>query len=219
MDIGTADRLMAAEDALRRSIPAKRNMKNKQCAVFFDRDGTVTKYNGLIYDPDQLQLESGAANAIRRLNNSEFLSVLATNQSVVARGLCSETELAYIHNRLETLLGYESAYFDILKYCPHHPDKGYPEENSDYKVQCRCRKPGTALFEQCAEQYNIDLGNSWIIGDTTTDIQAGLNAGMRTILLRTGLAGSDGKYNATPDYICDSLEDSVGLILGNGMEN
>jgi histidinol-phosphate phosphatase family protein len=213
MDAGTKDRLLAAEDTLRNNIPAKRNMKNAQRAVFLDRDGTVTRYNGFVCSPEQLHLEAGAGAAIRRLNSSEFLCVIVTNQSVVARGLCDESGLLRIHNRLETLLGHEGAYIDALKYCPHHPDKGYPEENAAYKIKCRCRKPDIALLEQSAEQFNINLKSSWVVGDMTVDIQTGVNAGARTILLRTGFGGKDGKYNVKPDYVCNDLAEAVEIIL------
>jgi len=118
-----------------------------------------------------------------------------------------------IHNKLETLLGREGAYLNDIYFCPHHPDKGYPEENPDFKIDCNCRKPKTGMISKAVEEYNVDIGSSWFIGDRTADIQTGNNAGMKTILVRTGHAGKDGKFEVNPDYIFDNVEDAVDFIL------
>ena len=138
---------------------------------------------------------------------------MVTNQPVVARGMCSEEDVRTIHKKMETLLGREGAYLDDIAFCPHHPDKGYPEENPDYKIVCLCRKPNTGLIDRMAEKYNIDLSESYIIGDTTMDIQTGINAGLHTVLLQTGEAGSDGKYDVEPEFEADSLLDAIKLII------
>ena len=122
-------------------------------------------------------------------------------------------DLKNIHDKMETLLGKENAYFNHIYVCPHHPDSGYPEENKAYKIDCLCRKPKTGMVEEAAAQYNIDLGNSWIIGDTTTDIQMGVNRGIRTILVRTGAGGKDGKWRSLPDFTFDDLGEAVDFIL------
>ncbi len=99
-----------------------------------------------------------------------------TNLPVVARGMCSMEEVLRIHWILQVLLGREGAYLDDIVFCPHHPDKGYPEENPKYKVVCKCRKPSTLMIDQMVDKYNIDVSQSYMIGDSTIDIQTGINA-------------------------------------------
>ncbi|MCL2153221.1 MAG: sugar phosphate nucleotidyltransferase, partial [Oscillospiraceae bacterium] len=140
-DMGTPERLEAVENDIDSGMAVERNLRNKQRAVFLDRDGTINKYCGLIVSPDQLELISGAAEAIRLLNKSLFLAICVTNQPVIARAMATFPELDAIHARLDTLLGQEGAYLDDLFFCPHHPDKGYPEEIPEYKIICECRKP------------------------------------------------------------------------------
>lgn len=212
-DVGTPERLRQAERELEAGIVRARNLNRKQKCVFLDRDGTINCYVGLLTDKDSMKLEKNAAEAIRRLNQSEYLCVVITNQPVVARNLCSQADLQEIHNRMENLLGQEGAYIDDLLYCPHHPDKGYPEENILYKKRCNCRKPQIGLLKQCEICYNIDLSKSWFIGDTTTDVQTGRNAGCKTILLGTGQGGQDGKYMTEADYRCGDLLEAAKLIL------
>lgn len=212
-DVGTPDRIAAAAEDLRTGMVAAHNLKKKQKCIFLDRDGTVNKYCGLISDPEELELEETAAQAIRLLNRSSFLTIVITNQPVVARGMCSIEDVETIHKKLKTLLGRQEAYLDDILFCPHHPDKGYPEENPVYKIHCHCRKPDIGLLKVCAEQYNIDLCASWMIGDTTVDIQTGENAGMHTALILTGEAGRDCKYAVTPDLVCENLLEAVKLIL------
>lgn len=118
-----------------------------------------------------------------------------------------------IHRKLQTLLGREGVYLDDIFFCPHHPDKGYPEENPAYKIPCRCRKPNIGMLEESARLYNIDLTRSWMVGDTTIDIQTGKNAGAHTALILTGEAGRDGKYDAVPEIVCADLEQAVDMIL------
>lgn len=212
-DVGTVDRIRRAEQELVSGFVACRNLRNPQRAIFLDRDGTINRKNGLVYRPDQFELEPCAVEAIRAINQSGYLAVVVTNQPVVARGLCGITEVDEIHKKLETLLGQEGVYLDDIRFCPHHPDKGYPEENPIYKIPCRCRKPDIGMLEDCAAAYNIDLSRSWVIGDTTVDVQTGKNAGTKTALVMTGDAGKDRKYDAVPDLVCRDLLEAVKQIL------
>ena len=127
--------------------------------------------------------------------------------------MCSIEDIENINKRLKTLLGENGVYVEDIYFCPHHPDKGYPEENKDYKIKCKCRKPDIELIEKAKLKYNIDLENSWFIGDTTIDIQTGINANMKTILLNTGEAGRDGKYDVVSDYSCDNILEAVNMII------
>jgi D,D-heptose 1,7-bisphosphate phosphatase len=215
-DVGTPERLNLAECDLANGIVSGRNLDNPQRCIFLDRDGTLNKHVGLLFEVDKFELEDGAAEAIRQINCSGYLAIVITNQPVVARNLCSIEDLHNIHKKMETLLGNEKAFLDAILFCPHHPDKGYPEENPIYKIKCNCRKPMTGLIEQCQDRFHIDLAQSWCIGDSTVDIQLGINAGLRTVLVKTGIAGADGKFKVKADLECANLSEAVHKILGVG---
>ena len=199
-DIGTPKRLNSAYQDIKNGLLKNKNLKNKQKAIFLDRDGTINVLNGFLSNIDDFEFLPGIAEAIKKINNSEYLVIVATNQPVVARGECTLEKLEQIHMKMELELGKQGAYLDDLFYCPHHPDKGYKGENIEFKIDCNCRKPKTGMLKQAANKYNIDLKQSWFIGDTTMDIKTGINAGTKTILVNTGEAGLDKKYNVVPDY-------------------
>lgn len=182
-DMGTPDRYYETEADIESGIVARRNLRNKQRAVFLDRDGTINKYVGLVREPCQLELIEGAAEAIRRINKSGYLAIVVTNQPVIARGDCTWETLEEIHNRLETLLGKEGAYIDAIYVCPHHPDKGFEGERPEYKRECDCRKPKAGLLMRAARDFNIDLRQSYMIGDSERDYGAGVAAGVRESIL------------------------------------
>lgn len=212
-DAGTPERFENVSIEQKNGIWEKKNLINKQRCIFLDRDGTVNKHKGLIFSDEDLELEEGVVQAIKQINASGYLAILITNQPVVARGLCDIKDVEYIHKKLQTLLGNEGAYIDDISFCPHHPDKGYPEENPKYKIVCECRKPATGMIDKMAQKYNIDLSKSWMIGDTTMDIQTGINAGVKTALVLTGEAGNDGKYKVESDIIGSDLLNVVNQIL------
>lgn len=182
-DIGTPERLQNVVNDAQNGVAEQRNMKNKQKCIFLDRDGTINKNVGFLRRTEQLELEQGAAEAIKRINSSGYLAIVITNQPVVARGETTKDELERIHKRLHTLLGTEGAYLDGLYFCPHHPDKGFSGEVPELKIQCDCRKPKTGLLRRAERDFNIDLGQSWFVGDTDIDIQTGISAGCRTALI------------------------------------
>lgn len=216
-DAGIPERFSQVCIELAAEIPTKKCLKNKQKCVFIDRDGTINKYNGLIYKPSQLKLETNAAKAIKLLNSSEFLAICITNQPVAARGLCDISDIEIIHKKMCVLLGNEGAFLDDIAFCPHHPDKGYPEENPALKIECTCRKPKIGMLVEMSEKYNIDLLNSYFVGDSTVDIMTGKNAGMKTILVKTGMGGSDGKFNVSADFTAEDLLSAAEIILNNGV--
>lgn len=215
-DAGTPERFAQVSEEQANGIWEKRCLKNRQRCIFLDRDGTVNQYKGLVSKEEQLVLEEGAAEAIRQINCSGYLAILVTNQPVVARGLCSIEDVGRMHKKLETLLGEQGAYLDGVFFCPHHPDKGYPEENPLYKIPCTCRKPQTGMLEKAAKQFNIDLTQSYMVGDSTIDIQTGKNAGTKTVLVKTGQAGTDEKYAVNADIEADNLLEAVTKILEGG---
>jgi D,D-heptose 1,7-bisphosphate phosphatase len=178
-------------------------------AIFLDRDGTLNALNGYISSVDQIELLEGVPEAIRKLNNTGFLSICITNQPVIARGEASISDVNLINYKMQDMLGHEGAYLDGIYFCPHHPDSGYSGEIPALKINCSCRKPNTGLIEEAIKVFDIDRANSWFIGDSSSDVLAGKNAGLKTILLLTGSAGRDGKYACHPDYTFYDLNEAV----------
>jgi len=212
-DVGTPERIRKVSGHLQSGLVAGRNLRHAQRAIFLDRDGTINEEVNLLNSCEQMRLIPGAAEAVRAINQSGFLAVCVTNQPVIARNLCSLEELRAIHGRMSALLGVSGAYLDRLYYCPHHPDKGYPEERAAFKIVCNCRKPSPGMLLQAQIDMNIDLSRSYMIGDTTADIELGKRSGLRTVLVETGYAGRDGKYEATPDLRFPDLLEAVTYIL------
>jgi mannose-1-phosphate guanylyltransferase/phosphomannomutase len=212
-DMGTKERLARVTEDIRNHFPEKKAAYHRRKCIFLDRDGTINKYKGLLYHIEDLELEYQVAEAIQMINQSEYLCIVITNQPVVARNLCSIEELANIHQKLQTLLGLGGAYLDDLYYCPHHPDGGYEGENKRYKIKCDCRKPGIGMIQAAQQKYNIDLHESYMIGDTTVDLQTGKNAGLQTILLKTGELENEKKYDVSPDFVADNLYQAVANII------
>lgn len=185
-DMGTPERYLSVCDDYKKGVVQAKNLKNKQKAIFLDRDGTINKYVGFLRNINDFELIDGVAEAIRKINESGYLAVVVTNQPVIARGEVSFEELEEIHNKMETLLGKEGAYLDAIYYCPHHPHKGYEGERPELKIDCDCRKPKPGMLLKAAADFNIDLSRSWMVGDGENDIQAGINAGCKTALLSNG---------------------------------
>ena len=205
-DMGTPERYRSVcEDFVTGRIKAK-NLKNKQKAIFLDRDGTINKYVGFLRKIDDFELLPNVGKAIRKINSLGYLAIVVTNQPVIARGEVTIEELQRIHYKMETLLGKEGAYVNAIYYCPHHPDKGYVGEIPELKIQCSCRKPKPGMILEAANAFNIDLQESWMIGDSQSDIQAGQAAGCCTALI-----GNDNNIGAT--IKCSSLYDFVERYL------
>lgn len=198
-DMGTPERYYAVCEDVKTGKVKARNLQNKQKAIFLDRDGTINKYVGFLRNIDEFELLDGVAAAIKMINQSGYLAIVVTNQPVIARGEVSLEELEAIHNKMETLLGEEGAYVDAIYYCPHHPDKGFEGERPEYKKICDCRKPKPGMLIKAAKDYNIDLKESWMIGDGLNDIEAGKAAGCRTALLK----------GSVKDYDYESLFEAV----------
>jgi HAD superfamily hydrolase (TIGR01662 family) len=114
---------------------------------------------------------------------------------------------------LESLLAREHAFLDRIYWCPHHPQKGFPGERPELKIDCACRKPKPGMLLQAREDLNLDLAACWLIGDTTIDLETGKNAGVKSILVRTGHGGQDGKFKAAPEFTANNLLDAVRLLL------
>ena len=138
---------------------------------------------GFLRDIDDFELLPGAAEAIRKINESGYLAIVVTNQPVIARGEVTAEQLRDIHNKMETLLGREGVYLDAIYYCPHHPHKGYSGEISELKFDCDCRKPKPGMLLKAAKDFNIDLSQSYMVGDSESDVQCGIQGGCKSVLL------------------------------------
>lgn len=205
-DMGTPERFWSVcRDFAKGTVRAK-NLRNKQRAIFLDRDGTINKYVGFLRDVGDFELAEGAAEAIAKINASGYLAIVVTNQPVVARGEVTLAQLREIHDKMETLLGREGAYLDGIYFCPHHPHGGYEGEIPELKIECDCRKPKAGMLFRAAKEFNIDLSQSWMIGDGENDVLCGKNGGCKTAMI--------GK-SALADLSGGSLSDCVNKILGN----
>ena len=212
-DMGTPDRLHKVEEALRSGKVAARNLNQLQKCVFLDRDGVINIDTDLIHRPEDFELYPYAADSIKRLNKMGFLVVVVTNQSVIARGLCTLEELGNIHKKMETELGADGAFVEAIYFCPHHPHGGFEGEIKEYKVQCECRKPSPGMLLQAQKRYNIDLGQSYLIGDSPRDIEAGANAKVTTIRVKTGHGMKP--HTTIPNHYVDTLVEAVKIIEEN----
>lgn len=205
-DMGTPDRFYSVIDDIRSGKVQQRNLTNLQKCIFLDRDGTINRYVGFLRNIDEFELLDGVAEAIRKINESGYLAVVATNQPVLARGEVTEPQLQEIHDKMETLMGREGAYVDAIYYCPHHPHKGYEGEVPEWKVACNCRKPKPGLLLQAAKDLHIDLTDSYMVGDGENDIQCAQNAGCTPVLLTNAPAGSGVmQYRNLLDFVNDVI--------------
>jgi len=212
-DCGTPQRLDKVCDDFASGRVEHASLDVEQQAVFLDRDGTIIREVNHLSHHEHLELLPGVEDAIKRLNNADYRSIVITNQPVMARGECSTSDLRQIHNKMETLLGHRGAYVDRIYYCPHHPDRGFPGEVAELKIDCDCRKPKTGMIDAAVIDLNIAPSRSWLIGDTTADLLTARRAGLKSILVETGSAGLDEKYWVTPDFIVPGLAAGVSLIL------
>lgn len=204
-DMGTPERYGAVCRDFEEGKVQARNLKNKQRAIFLDRDGTINEYVGFLRDINDFRLIEGVSDAIKRINQSGYLAIVVTNQPVIARGEVTVSQLDEIHNKMETLLGADGAYLDAIYYCPHHPHKGYEGEISELKIDCDCRKPKAGMLRRAAQEFNIDLSQSWMVGDGENDLLCGQNGGCKTALI-----GEDPRA----DVCGKDLKDCIQKILG-----
>ena len=194
-DMGTPDRFEAVCKDFELGVVSAKNLSNKQKAVFLDRDGTINVYKGFLRHVDDFELIPGIAEAIKKINASGYLCIVVTNQPVVARGEVTVEALDTIHKKMETELGLNGAYIDGLYYCPHHPHKGYEGEVPELKIECECRKPKPGMLLKAAEDFNVDLSQSYMVGDSENDIKAGMAAGCKSTLVNgVGSSNSIGEY-------------------------
>lgn len=188
-------------------------MNEGRTAVFLDRDGTLNDEVDFVRSPAELRLIPGAAAAVRRLNDAGLVTVMISNQSGIARGYLTEEILGTIHEKLLAGLAEEGARLDALYYCPHHPDG--PVEA--YAVPCSCRKPLPGMLVRGAGEFGLELGSSFVVGDSAVDILAGKAVGATTILVLTGYgrrAVQDERLaDVQIDHVVEDLPSAVERIL------
>ena len=209
-DMGTPERYYMVQQDFQKGMIKSKSLRNKQKAIFLDRDGTINKLVGYVRGVDDFELIAGASEALKKINESGFLAIVITNQPVIARGETTRQELCEIHNKMETLLGNDGAYLDGIYYCPHHPDKGFEGEIPELKINCDCRKPKPGLILKAAEDFNVDLAKSWMVGDEEKDILAGINAGCKTALIDN----PDKLSDFGQDLTLDSITEITKIING-----
>lgn len=210
-DMGTPDRFSSVCNDYSEGIVKAKNLKNTQKAIFLDRDGTINKYVGFLRNIDDFELMDGVAEAIKAINSSGYLAIVVTNQPVIARGEVSFEELGLIHNKMETLLGEKGAYLDGIYFCPHHPHKGFEGEVAELKIDCQCRKPKPGMLFTASEDFNIDLSNSWMVGDGENDIKTGSAAGCKTALIGEELYGQDISVKSLLDFTDTIIKRKEGI--------
>lgn len=210
LDMGTPDRYHQAINDIETNKIGNKCLINKQKAIFLDRDGVINKNVGFLKDINDFELLPKVSEAIKLINEAGYLAIVITNQPIIARGEVTFEELEMIHNKMETLLGNDGAYLDAIYFCPHHPDKGFEGERKEYKIVCDCRKPKPGMIFKAEKDFNIDLNQSYMVGDSKIDIQCGKNAGVKTILINE----LNEDLNIKPDYICYNLYEAVKKILG-----
>jgi D-glycero-D-manno-heptose 1,7-bisphosphate phosphatase len=166
----------------RKKMRSVGDMMSKKKAVFLDRDGTINVEKNYLYKPEDLELFDGAAEAIRSLKSSGYLVIVVTNQSGVARGYFTVDDVNVLHEHLQKELAKAGAEVDAFYLCPHHPTEG----QGDYLRECDCRKGAPGMLLEAAEEFNVDLKRSYMVGDKLADIDAGQRAGCKSLLVLTG---------------------------------
>lgn len=212
-DMGTPERYEAVCKDFENGIVSAKNLSNKQKAIFLDRDGTINYEVQFLSNINDFKLLPGAAEAIRKINASGYLAIVITNQPVIARGELSFEELDRIHKRMETLLGLEGAYIDGLYFCPHHPHSGFEGEVKELKFDCECRKPKPGMIIKAAEDFNIDIKKSFMIGDTFRDVECGKVAGCKTVLVNTNCQEETVTADYGQDYNAEGILKALDYIL------
>ncbi len=172
-------------------------------AVFLDRDGVITREKSYIRSAEELEIFDYSKECINIIHEKGYLAIVVTNQSGIARGFFSEEELIKMNHLLTDRIGVDAIY-----YCPHYPDGIIPQ----YAIPCDCRKPGIGMLKKACKSFKIDMLNSWMVGDRESDIQMGINAGLKTVLLESGYGSESLGSDTKPDYILTDLREFAELL-------
>lgn len=214
-DMGTYDRLDKAEDDVKNK---KLETNTKKRAVFLDRDGTINIFKMPHSDKNSLELIDKAADAIKIFNDAGFACILVTNQPSISKGLITFDDLDEINQKLETLLGKSGAHLDDIYYCPHHQEYGRDGEIENLKIVCNCRKPNTGMVDRAIDSYNIDIDSSYMIGDSSFDINLAKNANLKMILVETGLGAEDKKLGGYYHLAKDLYDAALFIAKENNIK-
>ena len=186
----------------------------KKPAVFIDRDGTISEEVGYVNHPTRFRLYPYSGDAIKNLNDNNWLAIVVTNQAGVARGYFSEDVILSVHDQLKRQLATQNARLDAIYYCAHHPSVGEPP----YRVDCDCRKPKAGLINRATTDFEIDLSNSWMVGDRYSDLELANNAGLRSAFVLSGYGRGEWEFQRRrwklqPNLVCENLLEAVQSIL------
>jgi D-glycero-D-manno-heptose 1,7-bisphosphate phosphatase len=191
----------------------------KRRAVFIDRDGTISEEVGYINHVSRFRLFPYAASAIKHLNDSGWLAIVITNQAGVARGYFSEKTVQTVHGAMTKELQNSGARLDAIYYCAHHPSVGEPP----YRLDCDCRKPKPGLISRAATDFDIDLKESWMVGDRYSDVELARNAGVKSMFVLSGYGRGEWEHQRSgwveqPDLVAEDLLEAVEGILSQAGE-
>ncbi|QQS50251.1 MAG: HAD-IIIA family hydrolase [Bacteroidota bacterium] len=189
----------------------------KSIAVFLDRDGVMNTERSYIIKPEDLELFWYTPKALSLIGNAGYKTIVVTNQSAIARGMFTLTDLENIHERMRMELEKKGANLDAIYLCPHMPVEANTTPENEFQTDCSCRKPKPGMLLQAARDWNIDLKKSIMIGDTARDMEAGKQAGCYTIGVRTGYGLKD--YKHTPDFLADNLLDAALIVTSKEYAN
>jgi D-glycero-D-manno-heptose 1,7-bisphosphate phosphatase len=186
----------------------------KKPAVFIDRDGTISEEVGYVNHPTRFRLYPYSGDAIKKLNDNNWLAIVVTNQAGVARGYFSEDVILSVHDQLKRQLATQNARLDAIYYCAHHPTVGEPP----YRVDCDCRKPKAGLINRATTDFEVDLSKSWMVGDRYSDVELAHNAGLRSAFVLSGYGRGEWEFQRShwklqPDLVCENLLEAVQSIL------
>ena len=217
-DMGTPERLASVEEYLadRALAEAARSRPQPVETVFLDRDGVLTVDSGLIDRPEKLELLPGVAEAMALLHRRGIHCVVTTNQSVIARGLCSLATLDAIHDRLRAEVAAGGGNIDAIYVCPHHPETHHGEGVPELRRACRCRKPAPGLIFQARRELGLNLAACVMVGDRDCDLRAGRAAGIRTVFIGNPESRAAVRKTGAPDLEFDSLLAFAQAAVENG---
>jgi len=177
-------------------------------ALFLDRDGTLVHARHYPRRPDELVLYDGIGPGLRRLQGAGFRLVVITNQSGLARGLFTDLDLDRMHDHLRHELARLGLRLDGVYHCPHHPEGMVPS----LAVACGCRKPEPGMLRRAATELDLDLARSWFLGDILDDVEAGLRAGCRTVLVDLGTEPPPASLLRRPDYVARDTAHALAIV-------
>lgn len=181
----------------------KKIIYGKKPAIFLDRDGVLIKEKSYICDVQQVEVFNYTKDCITKIKEKGYYTIVITNQSGIARGLFTETMLNKINHLIMEKTGVDKVY-----YCPHYTGGTVTQ----YAIPCKCRKPNIGMIDQACKEFSIDMEHSFMIGDRASDIEAGTNANIRTVLLESGYGSKKLEKNVIPDYILRDLRDVIKIL-------